>query len=62
LNPARAGLIGIGKEPLKGCRCSSYASAKREHGEQAAERLLQAGSVALGLTAEELWLRRRVTA
>jgi hypothetical protein len=48
---------------VRGLRRESHSgAAKREHGEQAAEKLLQAGLVALGLTAGELVLGPKVTA
>jgi hypothetical protein len=48
---------------MRGLRRESHSGAlKREHGEQAAERLLREGLAVLGLTVEELELGRRVTA
>ena len=48
---------------VRGLRRESHSGAvKREHGEQAAEQLLQAGLAALGLTAEALVVGRKVTA
>jgi putative transposase len=48
---------------VRGLRRESHSGAmKREHGEQAAERLVREGLTLLGLTAEELKLGRRVTA
>jgi hypothetical protein len=47
---------------VRALRRESHSGAvKREHGEQAAEQRLQAGLVALGLTAEELVPEPKVT-